>query len=112
MEMIRKAFGDESMNLTQVIEWKSPNSPRTRKARQVKSKVESMPIMFLHIKETVCKEFVLAGQTVNSAYYSDVLDEDFAPNFDDKRTDCFITTMQTLSLPSSPEKIQPKTGRL
>jgi hypothetical protein len=45
----------------------------TEKARQVKSKVKSMLITFFHIKGIVYKEFVLAGQTVNSAYYRDVL---------------------------------------
>jgi hypothetical protein len=42
-------------------------------ARQVKIKVKSMLIIFFDIKLIVHKEFVLAGQTVNSAYYSDVL---------------------------------------
>jgi hypothetical protein len=44
---------------------------RLKKVRQVKSKVKSMLIIFIDIK--VHKEFVLAGQTVNSAYYCDVL---------------------------------------
>jgi ribosomal protein L20 len=42
-------------------------------ARQVKSKVKSILIIFFDIKGTVHKEFVLAGQTVISAYYCDVL---------------------------------------
>jgi hypothetical protein len=53
--------------------WKSPNSLRPKKARQVKSKVKSMFIIFFDIKGTVHKEFVLAGQTVSSAYYCDIL---------------------------------------
>jgi transposase len=51
----------------------SPNSPRPKKVRQVKSKVKSMLTIFFHMKEIVHKEFVLAGQTVNSAYYCDIL---------------------------------------
>jgi hypothetical protein len=47
---------------------KSPNSPRPRKERQVKSKVKSMLIIFI-----VHREVVLACQTVNSVYYCDVL---------------------------------------
>jgi hypothetical protein len=39
-----------------------------KKERQVKSKVKSLFIIFLGIKRIVHKEFVLAGQTVNSAY--------------------------------------------
>jgi histone-lysine N-methyltransferase SETMAR len=39
----------------------------------VKSKVKGMLIIFFIIKGIVHKEFVLAGQTFNSAYYYDVL---------------------------------------
>jgi hypothetical protein len=45
----------------------------TAKARQVKSKVKSMLIIFFDNKGIVHKEFVLAGQTVSAAYYRDVL---------------------------------------
>jgi hypothetical protein len=48
------------------------NSLRPRKARQVKSKVKNMLIIFFNIKGIVYKEFILAGQTGNSAYYCDV----------------------------------------
>jgi hypothetical protein len=44
-------------------------SGQTEKARQVKSKVKSLLIIFFDIKGIVHKEFALAGQTV----YSDVL---------------------------------------
>jgi hypothetical protein len=40
---------------------------RPKKATQVKSKVKSMLINFFDIKGIVHKEFVLAGETVNSA---------------------------------------------
>jgi hypothetical protein len=40
---------------------------------KMKSKVKSMPIIFSDIKEIVHKEFVLAGRTVNSTYYCEVL---------------------------------------
>jgi hypothetical protein len=42
-------------------------------AKQVKSKVKSMLIIFFDIKEFIHKEFILPGQAVNSAYYCDVL---------------------------------------
>jgi hypothetical protein len=45
----------------------------TEKARQVKNKVKSMLIILFDIKGIVHKEFFLAGQTVNSTYYCDVL---------------------------------------
>jgi hypothetical protein len=40
---------------------------------KVKSKVKSMFIIFFDIKRIIHEEFVLADQTVNSAYYCDVL---------------------------------------
>jgi hypothetical protein len=46
----------------------SPKSTKPKKAIQVKSKMKSMLINFFDINEAVHKEFVLAGQTVNSAY--------------------------------------------
>jgi hypothetical protein len=58
----------------------------------VKSKVKGIFIIFFDIKGSVHKEFILAGQIVNSEYYCGVLCdcmkkcEDFAPNFDNKRT--------------------------
>jgi hypothetical protein len=56
----------------------SPNSPRQKRKKKkkgetTKSKVRSMLIIFFDIKRIVHKEFVLAGQTVNSAYYCDNL---------------------------------------
>jgi trehalose-6-phosphatase len=50
-----------------------PNSPRPKKARQVKSKVKY--IIFFDIKGIVHKESVLAGQMVNSAYCCDILQQ-------------------------------------
>jgi hypothetical protein len=44
--------------------WKSPNSPRPKKARQVKRKVKSKLIILFDIKGIVHKEFVLAGQDI------------------------------------------------
>jgi histone-lysine N-methyltransferase SETMAR len=66
-------YGYDPETRQQSSQWKSPNSPRPKMARQVKSKVKSLLIVFFDIKEIVHKELVLAGQTVNSAYYCDVL---------------------------------------
>jgi hypothetical protein len=46
---------------------------RQKKARQVKSKVKSMFSIFFDIKDNVHKEFIPTGQTVNPAYYRDIL---------------------------------------
>jgi hypothetical protein len=74
-------------------------SLRPKMARQVKYKVESMIIISFDSKGIVHKEFVLAGKTVNSAYYCDdysncvKICEDFTLNFGNKRTGCCIITM-------------------
>jgi len=58
---------------TQSSQWKSPGSPRLKKARQVRSNIKSMLICFFDQKENVLKEFVPPGQTVNAAFYTKVL---------------------------------------
>jgi hypothetical protein len=74
LAMIRQAFGEESTSLMRVFEWRSRNSPRPKKARQMKSKFKSMLVIFFNSKgTTVDKELVLAGQTVNSASCCNVL---------------------------------------
>ena len=57
----------------QCSQWKSPMSPRPKKARQVKSNFKSMIITFFDSKGIVHKEFVPTGQTVNSGFYCEVL---------------------------------------
>jgi len=52
----------------QSSQWKSPTSPRPKKATQVKSNLKSMIITFFDIKEIVHKEFVPTVQTVNSRF--------------------------------------------
>jgi hypothetical protein len=47
--------------------------PETEKCETGEEQVKSMLIIFFDIQETVHKEFVLAGQTVSSAYYCVVL---------------------------------------
>jgi hypothetical protein len=74
----------------------------------VESKVKSMLIIFFDIKGNVDEEFVLAGQTVSSAYFCDVSQqlcetcEDIAPNFGYRRTGYCVTTMHHLTLPDPP----------
>ena len=58
---------------TQSRQWKSPGFPRPKKARQVRSNIKSMLICFFDPKRSVHKEFVPPGQTVNVAFYVEVL---------------------------------------
>jgi hypothetical protein len=51
----------------------NPNSESTKKARHVKSKVQSMLIIFFDITGVVYKELIMAGQTLTSAYHCNVL---------------------------------------
>jgi hypothetical protein len=108
--MTGQALREESMSRTRKIE--------SRKARQVKNKVKSMLIIFIDIKGSVHKEFILAYQTANSAHYCDVLGdclkmcEDFAQDFGDKITGCSIITAHRLKLPFSPGNSLPKTTYL
>jgi len=66
-------YGYDPETKQQSSQWKSPMSPRPKKARQVKSNVKSMIITFFEVKGIVHKEFVPTGQTVNSRFYCDIL---------------------------------------
>jgi len=50
-------------------QWKTPNSPKPKKARQVLSNVKIMLISFFYANGIVHKEFVPPGQTVNQPFY-------------------------------------------
>jgi len=58
---------------TQCSQWISPGSPRTKKARQVRSNIKSMLICFFDLKGIVQKEFFSPGQTDNATFYVEVL---------------------------------------
>ncbi|XP_072380520.1 protein GVQW3-like [Diabrotica undecimpunctata] len=56
----------------QSMYWKTPASPRMKKARMSKSKIKAMLIVFFDIN-IVMTEWVPEGQTVNQTYYLKVL---------------------------------------
>jgi hypothetical protein len=55
------------------MEWHSPSSPRPKKSCLQKSKVKTMLIAFFDSDSIIHKEFVPVGETVNSAFYEEVL---------------------------------------
>ena len=56
-------------------EWHTKSSPRPKKARMSRSTVKTMIIAFIDSRGIVHKEFVPPGQTVNHAFYKDVLEQ-------------------------------------
>ena len=66
-------FGYDAKTNQKLSQWKTPNSPRPKKARQVQNNVKSMLIFFFWHYRFVHKEFVPPGQTVNGKFYWDVL---------------------------------------
>jgi len=52
----------------QSTQWKTPSSLRPKKARQVRSNIKSMLIIFLDIRGIVHMEFVPPRQTVNGKF--------------------------------------------
>jgi hypothetical protein len=57
----------------QSMHWKTPTSPRMKKARMSKSKVKAMMIVFFDIRGTIMIEWVPEVQTVNQKYYLEFL---------------------------------------
>jgi hypothetical protein len=108
LAVIKQALGEESVSRTWVFEWKSPNSPRLKKAKRVKSEVKSILIIFIGIKSLFTRNlFWQAKQSISHTtvmFYGNCMKlcDDFAPNFGDKRTGSCIMTAAYLSLPISP----------
>ena len=57
----------------QSLQWKSPTSPRPKKARMSKSKIKVMLIAFFDVRGIVHTEFMPQGHTINQHIYRDVL---------------------------------------
>ncbi|KAL4098969.1 hypothetical protein QTP88_023475 [Uroleucon formosanum] len=66
-------YGYDPETKAQSSQWKTKFSPRPKKARQVRSSVKTMLIVFFDIEGIVHYEFVPHGQTVNQVFYKDVL---------------------------------------
>jgi histone-lysine N-methyltransferase SETMAR len=79
-EELCQTTSDDATILSKVItgdeSWIYSYDPETKQQSsqwKMKNKVKSMLIIFLGIKGIVHKKFIFAGQTLNSAYYCDVL---------------------------------------
>jgi hypothetical protein len=57
----------------QSMHWKTPTSPRMKKASVSKFKVKAIMIVFFDIRGVIMVEWVPEGQTVNQKYYLEVL---------------------------------------
>ncbi|KAL4100983.1 hypothetical protein QTP88_021004 [Uroleucon formosanum] len=66
-------YGYDPETKFQSSQWKTKFSPRPKKARQVRSNVKTMLIVFFDIEGIIYYEFVPHGQTVNQVFYKDVL---------------------------------------
>ena len=66
-------YGYDPETKQQSSQWTSPQSPRPKKARQVRSATKTMLIIFFDIRGIVHHEFVPPKRTVNSELYCDVL---------------------------------------
>ena len=66
-------FGYDPETKQASSQWKMPTSLRPKKARQVRSNVKTMFIVFFNVRGIVHQEFVPPGQTVNHKFYLEVL---------------------------------------
>jgi len=66
-------YGYDPETKRQSSQWKSADSQRPKKARQVRSKVKVMLIVFFVMEGIVHYEYVPQGQTVNQQFYLQVL---------------------------------------
>lgn len=66
-------YGYDPETKMQSSQWKTPNSPRPKKARQSKSQIKTMLIVFFDSEGIVRSEFVPRGTTVNSEFYKGLL---------------------------------------
>jgi len=66
-------YGYDPETKCQSSQWKSAESQRPKKVRQVRSKVEVMLIVFFDMEGIVHYEYVPQGQTVSQQFYLQVL---------------------------------------
>ena len=66
-------YGYDPETKQQSSQWKRPDEPRPKKARQSRSSVKSMLIVFFDYEGAVHHEYAPTGQTINREYYVQIL---------------------------------------
>lgn len=66
-------YGYDIETKVQSSQWKSPDEPRPKKARQVRSNVKVLLTVFFDYHGVVHQEFLPYGRTVNKQYYLEVM---------------------------------------
>ena len=66
-------YGYDPETKFQSSQWKHPESPRPKKARQVRSNVKVMLTCFFDSRGIVHHEYAPEGQTINKEYYLEIL---------------------------------------
>ncbi|GFW64306.1 mariner Mos1 transposase [Trichonephila clavipes] len=66
-------YGYDPETKQQSSQWKFLSEPRPKKARQSRSNIKSMLIVFFYYEGIVHREYAHTGQTINKEYYVEVL---------------------------------------
>ena len=66
-------YGYDVETKVQSSQWTSKTSPRSKKGRQVRSKIKVLLTVFFYASGVVRHECLLEGSTVNQTYYTEVL---------------------------------------
>ena len=66
-------YGYDVETKAQSSQWKRPEEPRPKKARQVQSNVKVLLTVFFHYNGVVHHEFLPQGHMVNKEYYLEVM---------------------------------------
>jgi len=57
----------------QSLQWKQPTSPQPKKPCMSKSQMKKTPVTAYDIKDIIHFQFIPPGQTVNQAYYVEIV---------------------------------------